>query len=512
MANQTEFDVAVVGAGPVGLALAVDLARQGVGTLLIDDNDAVAVGSRAICWAKRTLDIFDRLGVGDAMVEKGVTWKIGRLFRGAHAIDRFDLLPEAGHKNPAFINLQQYHVEAELIRRAATLDGLTLAFRHALTRHEDTGDGVTLHVETPAGDKTFRAQFCVACDGARSPTRARMGLTMAGERFEERFLIADVKMAQSPFETPAPERWFWFHPPFHAGQSALFHKQPDDIYRIDFQLGPDADPAHERQPDVVRPRLEAMLGDRPFSLEWVSVYAFTCARLERFVHGNVIFAGDSAHVVSPFGARGGNGGIQDADNLAWKLAAIVRGAPRALLGTYDEERIHAADENIKNSARATRFMTPKTPTESLFREAVLALSQDTPFAKRLVNSGRLSTPADLAGSSLSGAGVPGAIPVGRPCPDAALGGDHLLAHLGDRFSTLTVGAAARAGVRGHHVHVALPGEPAGPGDFLDADGFVAERYGRDVAILVRPDQHVMATAHTAGALYDAAPNLIQPLL
>jgi len=500
----------VVGAGPVGLALALDLARKGVKTVLIDDGDRATVGSRAICWAKRTLEIFDRLGVGDAMVGHGVTWKIGRLFNRAEAVDRFDLLPDAGHKMPAFINLQQYHVEAHLISRCEELaETLTILWRHRVIAHDDAGDRVSLAVATPDGEITLAARFLVACDGARSPTRTRMGLALDGERFEERFLIADVAMDESPFETDAPERWFWFHPPFHPGQSALFHQQPDNLYRIDFQLGPDADPEAEREPARVNARLARMLGPRPFRLEWVSVYAFTCARLARFVHGRVIFAGDSAHVVSPFGARGGNGGIQDADNLAWKLAAVVSSrADGSLLATYDDERGRAADENILNSSRSTRFMTPKSNTERLFREAVLALSRTEPFATKLVNSGRLSAPASLAGSDLCGAGVAGAIAPGAPCPDAAVmengAQTHILQHLGDRYVALSIGAAAREGALcgAEPLHVATPGEE---GDLIDTDGFVAARYGTDVAVLVRPDQHVMATAPTVGALREAMP-------
>ena len=190
------------------------------------------------------------------------------------------------------------------------------------------------------------------------------------------------------------ERWFWFDPPFHSGGSALLHKQADDIWRIDLQLGWDCDPEEEKKPERVIPRIRAMLGpDRAFELEWVSVYTFQCARLERFVHDRVIFVGDAAHQVSPFGARGGNSGIQDADNLCWKLARVVRDeSPASLLQTYNDERVEAADENILNSSRSTDFITPKSSASRTMRDAVLALSQQHPFARRLVNSGRLSTP------------------------------------------------------------------------------------------------------------------------
>ena len=228
----------------------------------------------------------------------------------------------------------------------------------------------------------------MASDGARSPIREMMGLEMEGEAFEERFLIADIEM-----EAHFPdERHFWFEPTFHPGQSALMHKQPENIYRIDLQLGPDADPEAERRPEAVIPRIERVVGHQDFRLDWVSVYAFRCQRLERFVHGRLVFAGDSAHVVSPFGARGGNGGLQDVDALGWRLAAILGGAGEGLIGGYEAERIHACDENIRASSRSTRFMTPAPGAERRYRDQVLRLAARAPFARPMVNSGRLSVP------------------------------------------------------------------------------------------------------------------------
>jgi 3-(3-hydroxy-phenyl)propionate hydroxylase len=293
------------------------------------------------------------------------------------------------------------------------------------------------------------------------------------------------------------ERWFWFEPPFHEGQSALLHKQPDNIYRIDLQLGPGADPEEERRPERVIPRIRAMVGERPFEVDWISVYSFQCRRLERFVHGRVIFAGDSAHIVSPFGARGGNGGIQDVDNLCWKLAAVLNGeGPPFLLESYNLERVHGADENILNSARATSFMTPKSRMERRFREEVLALAGTHAFARQLVNSGRLSRPCSLTGfplGSIDESGVEGAMRPGAPCLDApvrsAAGRDGwLLDHLGGAFVAMAFDEAAPppAGVRRLTI---------GPsGDLQDPNGMVAARYGGapGVVYIIRPDQHIAA--------------------
>ena len=482
----TRPDVLIVGAGPVGLAAAVDCALRGLTCVVLDDSDRVSTGSRAICWAKRTLEIFDRLGVGERVVEKGVTWKVGRLFHREAEVYSFDLLPEASHKMPAFVNLQQHYVERYLVERCADFpDAIGLRWRNRVTDVATVADSARATVETPDGAYTIEADYLLACDGARSSVRAMLGLALKGRDFEERFLIADVEMTA---DMPA-ERWFWFAPPFHAGQSALLHKQPDDIYRIDLQLGPDADPQEERQPAKVRPRIAAMLGHENFALDWVSVYAFRCARLARFVHGRIVFAGDAAHVVSPFGARGGNGGVHDVDNLVWKLAAVVKGeAPASLLESYDEERGRGADENIRHSSRATAFMTPRTAAERHFRDGALRLAATYDFARRMVNSGRLSVPCSLAGLRLQTPQtepLDGGIPVGDACLDAPVGAGWLLDTLGNGFTLLTVGGGA-------------DGLPIGntsrdmPSRNVPAKGEVAARYGDGLTYLVRPDQHVAA--------------------
>ena len=254
----------------------------------------------------------------------------------------------------------------------------------------ERNDHVLLTVDTPDGPYLLRANYVVACDGARSSLRQMVGAEFAGKVFEDQFLIADVRMT-AEFPT---ERWFWFDPPFHAGRSALLHKQPDDIWRIDLQLSRFADPAFEKQPENVRPRIARMLGHDKFEFEWISLYKFQCRRMDKFVHGRVIFAGDAAPQVSPFGARGANSGLEDAENLAWKLDRILgRASPEALLESYHVERSAAADENIRESTRSTDFMAPNSHQESRLRKAVLLLAKETEFGKRMINGGRLSTPS-----------------------------------------------------------------------------------------------------------------------
>ncbi|MEM9637766.1 MAG: FAD-dependent oxidoreductase [Pseudomonadota bacterium] len=497
-AQPKRHPVVVVGGGPIGMALALDLGRKGTPVLVLDDHEGVGQGSRAICFAKRTLDIADRLGAGKAMVDKGVVWNLGKVFHGREKVFEFNLQPEAGHKNPAFINLQQPYFEkfiVDEIRRAqADSAPIEIRGRNAVTGLTCAEDHVRLDVDTPDGPYQIEAEWLVACDGARSPVRDMMGLSFDGRVFEDNFLIADVKMT-AEFPT---ERWFWFEPPFeNSGQSALLHKQPDDIWRIDFQLGWDIDRHAELEPAKIRARVDAMLGEEAeYQLEWTSIYTFQCRRMQDFRHGRVLFAGDAAHQVSPFGARGANSGIQDTDNLAWKLDLVVRGlAPHGLLDSYSEERIHGADENILNSTRSTDFLTPKSEISKIFRNAVLELAREHAFARPMVNSGRLSVPCVYDGLSLNGpddlAG-PGLIRVGAPCADAPLAQGYLLDRLVGRFCLLAINAEAPDLDQ-------IDGIPFDVISLTTADddptGALANRYlgGAATAMyLIRPDQHVAA--------------------
>ncbi len=493
-ATPARHKVIVVGAGPVGMAAAIELGLKGVEVLVLDDNDKVSWGSRAICFAKRPLEILDRLGCAQPMVDTGVVWNTGKVFFGDRRVYDFNLLPEDGHRRPAFINLQQYYFEQHLLKRLTELRdaGTPVELRGgsrvaAVTPRED---GVRVTVDTPDGPYQLDADWLIACDGASSPVRKMLGLDFTGRVFQDNFLIADVTM-DATFPT---ERWFWFDPPFNRGQSALLHKQPDDVWRIDLQLGWDIDREAEKRPEAVIPRLKAMLGeDVNFELEWVSIYTFQCCRMARFRHGRVIFAGDAAHQVSPFGARGANSGLQDTDNLGWKLALVMDGkAPETLLDSYDIERVHGADENIMNSSRSTDFITPKSDISRIFRDAVLDLAEHHDFARPLVNSGRLSVPCTYDGSPLNSADAlpdgPMRTRPGSPCADAPVGDGFLLDHL-------------QAG------DFVLLGLNTDVPDTLDADGIpvrgvslpagaaLTDRYlgaASQAVYLIRPDQHVTA--------------------
>ncbi|UZD56489.1 FAD-dependent oxidoreductase [Caldimonas aquatica] len=492
--ERVRHPVVVIGAGPVGMTQALDCAARGIPTVVLDDNNTVSIGSRAVCYAKRPLEIWDRLGLGDDLVAQGVQWKVGKVFFRDELVYQFDLLPEDHHKMPAMINLQQYYLEERLVRACDESPRVDLRWKHKVLAIETHDDHVVLTIETPDGIFKTEASWLIACDGASSDTRRMIGADFTGQFFQDRFLIADVVM-KADFPT---ERWFWFDPPFHRNQSVLLHKQCDNVWRIDFQLGWDADPNEEKKPEKVIPRIQAMLGpDVPFELEWVSVYQFACRRIDRFRHGRVIFAGDAAHQVSPFGARGANSGVQDCDNLSWKLKAVLDGdAPEALLDTYHDERAFAADDNLLNSTRSTDFITPKSRTSLRLRNAVLELARTEPFARPLVNSGRLSTPTPYVHSPLN---TPDAEPFagrmtpGTNCADAPIevAGQPgwLLNQLGDGFVLLSFGPAEPVRVGNVEAAVLQVGR-----DIVDRAGVLTQRYDGQpgTVYLIRPDQYVAA--------------------
>lgn len=529
------YPVVIVGAGPAGLAAAIDCRLQNISVLLLDDDDTVSVGSRGLCYAKRAIEVLDRLGCGNPIIEKGVSWNVGRTFFRNDEVFSFNLQPEADQKRPGMVNLQQYYLEQYLVERAVSA-GVMMRWKNKVVSVQEDGGGVKLQVETPDGMYQIEADWLIVADGARSPIRNMLGLETEGKIFMDRFLIADVVMKA---DFPA-ERWFWFDPPFHPNQSVLLHREADNVWRIDFQLGWDANPDEERKPENVIPRIKAMLGDeREFELEWVSVYTFQCRRMKNFRHGKCLFVGDAAHQVSPFGARGANSGLQDTDNLVWKLKLVMDGkAPDQLLDTYSDERGFAADENLMNSTRSTDFITPKSTASKTFRNAVLKLAEKHTFARKLVNSGRLSVPAFLIESRLNtkdvdqfiGDMVPGAPMDDGPVRIGSQDG-WLIDHVGNKFHGLyfcddpatipnSVLEAFDTLSRG-----LLPIEPLIVSSksghlenakvMLDANGILSRRYDAQngTYYLARPDQHVAArwrtfdTARVQQALTRATCNL-----
>ncbi len=494
--SQEIYPVVIVGAGPIGLSLAIDLAQRGVKSVLLDDNNIVSTGSRAICWAKRSLEIFDRLGVASKMMAKGVTWETGRLFNGDKEVFSFNLLPDKGQKFPAFINLQQYYVEEYLIERCFQLDDyIDLRFSNKVIGHSQNKENVEITIRCPEGEYLLRSCYMVACDGSDSPTRKRMNLAFDGEIFDEYFLIVDIFMEKPPFESDRPERWFWFAPTFHDGQSALLHKQAENIYRIDLQLGENIDKKSELDPERVKKRISKVVRSDNFEIDWMSIYKFKCASLDRMIFDRIIFVGDSAHVVSPFGARGGNGGIHDVDNLGWKLASTLKNNTTAnILETYNEERIEAAKENIANSSRATNFMTPKNKMAKAFRDQVLDLSVNNHFSRNLINSGRLSVPFKLSGLRLDNEygddPLLGSIYVDFPILDRKGNQLFLTDVISNSYNLLSFSKIKIEFP--FNLNIISVGEENNEDvDFFDFEGKGLERYRAGLSYFIRPDGYIV---------------------
>ncbi|MCF6293557.1 MAG: FAD-dependent oxidoreductase [Robiginitomaculum sp.] len=475
----------VVGSGPIGLAMALFMARKGHQVTIVTAFDFIPAGSKGICYSKEALDIFDDLGIGERIVEKGVIWNVGKVFWGdsSDPVYQFDMLPVKDQKNPGFVNIQQYYVEDYLVDALEAMENVQIRWGHKVSGIDVSENGSTLTITTRDGDYQMASDYVLACDGSKSTIRDLMGLDFEGRIFEDSFLIADVKFKQS---RPS-ERWFWFDPPFNQGRTALLHKQPDDIWRLDFQLGWDVDRDAAIKPENMAPYIRGLLGeDIEYEEDWVSVYTFQCRRMANFVHGQVIFAGDAAHQVSPFGARGANSGLPDVQNLAWKLDLVLRGtAPKGLLASYDVERTQGADENILNSSRSTDFITPKSENSTVFRDAVLELAGEYEFARPLVNSGRLSAPTPYHHSPLSTPDrdefAVGPKP-GQVCVDAPIcqNGEYgwLLDNLDDGFTLLHFGQNP-------------PQTNLQILELSDA-GLAGERYGAGTTYLVRPDKIVAA--------------------
>ena len=386
--------IVIVGAGLAGLTLACALARYGVPAVLLDEDDTVGAkgaSSRGICYTQKSLEIFERLGIYERIAAKGIQWSVGRTFAGDDEIYSFDLRLQSNYNlssQPPFINIQQFYIEGFLVERLRELDHVELRWRNRVTAFEQNNECATLTVATPAGEYRMRADHVIDATGAHSPFRAWAGASMTARRGDDRWCIADVRFSKRP----PVERHTWIEAPFNDNRAVWQHLMADNVWRIDYQMGPHADPKHVGREDVVRERLARQFGDDcEIEIVWVGPYAYGSECIDRMRHGRVFFMGDAAKVVSPFGARGGNTGVSDADNLAWKLAAVMKGrAGPAILDSYHEERHEAAQQNVQVTNRTSRFLRPAAGSEKLFRDAVIGLARQYAFARPLVNTGRMA--------------------------------------------------------------------------------------------------------------------------
>ena len=464
-------DVAVVGAGAVGLTLAGRLAQHGASVRLFEASDAhERIGSRAICMQRETLEIWARLGVGDSVAERGIQWHVGRTYFRGRELFSGDLPGATDEHFPPFVNISQSEVEERLTDPVRGL-GVEIRFGHRLTALTQDPEGVTATFETASGEVTHRSSFLVGTDGAHSAVRHAIGIGFEGYTFDDRFLIADVR-ADLPFTN---ERHFHFEPLGNPGRQVLIHPQPDGIWRIDWQVPSETDAEAERANGGLDRRIRDVIGrGTPYELVWVTGYRFSQRVADAFRAGRVFLAGDAAHVMSPFGARGLNSGVADAENLAWKLASVVLGdAPPALLETYEAERRPAALVNLQATGATMRFMAPRGALRRAWRDLVLRLAPRVGWFRRRVDSGRLSEPAAYGPSSIVAEDTASDAPPrhGSVAPDVELpGGGRLRDWLGSGYVVVVPRSAS----------IRLPTVGVGTDSV----------YGKERAWLVRPDGYV----------------------
>jgi 3-(3-hydroxy-phenyl)propionate hydroxylase len=484
--------VVVVGGGLSGLTAACDLAQRGVAVVMVDEDDTVGVrgaSSRGIVYAQKTLEIFDRLGIYPRVAAKGITWSIGKVLADDDVLYSFDAASGSLSKQPPFINLQQFYVEWFLVDRLMQLPQAELRWRNQVKGIALKADHAVLEIETPDGRYALEADWVIDASGLASLIRQALGAKMTAQTGEDRWCISDVRFKK----TLPNERWTWAKAAFNDGRAVWQHPMADGVWRLDYQMGADADPHKIADPQTVKDRLRRHLGETEVEIVWVGPYGYRTQLMESFRFGRVFFAGDVAHVMNPFGARGGNSGVQDAENICWKLAAVLAGkAPEALLDSYNAERRAAGAHNIHVTTRTIRFLAPRSPAEHRLRDAVLDLARRYAFARALVNTGRLSVPFDYAALPLttSGGGALPNVPIAHADGSAGALGD-LLRGEGAPFLVLCFAGAAApdlpAGLaRLFACNAAIGSLPVIRGDGLD------RLAGAGEVLVVRPDQHLAA--------------------
>jgi 3-(3-hydroxy-phenyl)propionate hydroxylase len=506
MGEVSEEPVLIVGGGPVGLTTALLLARWNVPSIVFEAAPVGdPTGSRAICFQRDVLDIFDRIGCAEAMIAEGVTWTTGRIYYREHELFTVTFPRPAPGGPPPWINISQASVEGYLVAAAAKQPLIDIRVGQAVLGARETDTG--FEVDTPAG--TVPGSHLVGADGGHSIVRRLLGIEFPGRSYDDLFLICDIR-ADLPFPS---ERRFFFDPAWNPGRQVLVHQQPDSVWRIDWQVPPSFDPRAERASGALDARIREIVGDRPYEIVWQSVYRFQERVAERFGVGRAFLAGDAAHLYAPFGARGLNSGLQDAENLAWKLAFVRHGwAPEALLDTYDAERRAAAIENLQVTGATMEFLVPQSQEQRVFRQATLDRAVTDPAARALINSGKLAEPYWYLDSPLT---TPLTRPLGGPaapfptepgvprppvpgvlCPDApclvAGRPDRLRRLFGHGFVILT-GPDEAGGREMPPPTTGCPIETYALAD-IDAAGAVRAALGAaaDGVVLVRPDGHLAA--------------------
>ena len=514
---ERRYPVVIVGAGPVGLACALELARHGVGSIVVDPKDSVCEGSRAVCIARRSMEILQQLGVAERFESKGLGWTHGHSFYRDKLVYVLEMPHSEQERYLPMYNLQQQYIEQFLVEHAAAQPAIEVRWQSRLTELAQNAQGVNLTIDTPDGSYNLRADYVVAADGARSTVRELLDLKLAGDAYEGRYAIVDIKMRS---DYPTGRRAF-FDPPANPGSTLLIHKQPDDIWRLDYQLRDDEDADAALEEARVTEQIQSildMVGEKaPWTLQWRSIYKAYTLALDDYRLGRLLFAGDAAHLVPIFGVRGLNSGIADANNLGWKLAYVLHDwAPERLLDSYTPERREATLDIFRAASKSTRFMTPPTRGYQLLRDAALSLSINHAFAREFVNP-RQSAPYDYTASPLTShparcAEFNAGPRAGAPFQNASVDKDgYLFDYLGKGFSGVYFVAEATDATPhlqlfeslsvGDEAFTALVvARQAATRKFraariiMDHDGDIFAAYGAQPGsfYLIRPDGHIAA--------------------
>jgi 3-(3-hydroxy-phenyl)propionate hydroxylase len=485
--NTLAATVVIAGGGPVGLTMAALLAAQGIASTVIEADESFCTGSRAICLSRRSLEILHWCGAAQAVVNKGLAWTSGRSYFRGDEVLKFDMPHDASQRFAPMTNIQQFYVEEYALRAAEknSPDLITMRWNTRIVQVANYADHAMLTLES---GEQLRADWLIACDGGRSTVREQMGLQLQGVQYEGRYVIVDVVQKSTRLQTQPVERLAWFDPPTNPGSTILMHRQPDDVWRIDYQVRDDEDPAEAVKPENVLPRVKAHLewmGEiEPWKPQWISIYNAKCLTLDEYRHGRIFFCGDAAHLVPIFGVRGLNSGLDDVGNLGWKLAAVLKGkASHALLDTYSTERRAAALINIDFGSKSTEFMSPPHHGFDLLRQAALRLAGSTPQVRSLINP-RQSAPVRYPSESAdTRAASPGFVaPEARVLIDGKL--QHLTQSFGSSYTLLCFGDAPQLeGVRSIALSAAN-----------DPHQEACSRYEATAhtSVLVRPDGYIAA--------------------
>ena len=486
--------VAIVGAGPIGMTAALGLAREGVASVVFDAKPTFNDGSRAICMARSSLNIFERIGAVAPFLEKSLGWTTGRTFYRGKQILEFEMPDSDMEKYRPMYNLQQQYIEQFLWDAVEKEPLIEIRWQSKVTGLQDVPSGVQLEVEDPHGNYVIGADYVLAADGARSQMRKMRGLRLKGDNFEGRYVIADVRM---PHDYPTVRRAL-FDPDCRRGATILIHKQPDDIWRIDYQLAETESETEAMVESTVRASVNAVLSEIGYKgvweLEWWSIYSANTLALDEYRDGQVFFIGDSAHIVPIFGVRGLNNGLADAHNIAWKIAWVMQGkAGPALLDSYTPERRGATLDVFANATKSARFMTPPTRGWTVMRDAALNLALSHPFAAQLANPRQMTpyTYGDSPVVSLDDASFAGGPLAGAALPEVRVGEGYLSDLLGRGFSLIVFDENLAQSIEIPSLEVVVLKPTSEAANLLCAGPFSA--------YLIRPDLHIAGRWHEATA-------------